>query len=451
MSKQRLIIGLMSGTSVDGIDAALVRVTGGPTRVLARRDRLSAPLGRYRAEVLAHVECRWPEQLRGRLLGVMAPAATTTQEICELNMLVAREFAGAVAELLRASGVSREEVAAIASHGQTICHLPGGGADFKAQISDLKKGKAKRGASRRAVPGAGFGSTLQIGDISALATLTGIRTIGNFRSADMAVGGQGAPLVPWADEQLFSHATLTRCLQNIGGIANVTYLPAVGRWSTRMPGLGDKETRRQGEGVLAFDTGPGNMLMDAVVRMASGGREHFDRDGRMAARGKLCERLLKRLQAHPYFARRPPKSTGREAFGETYARRLAESYENRKVAREDMVHTLTRLTAWSIGEAYRRFLPGMPDEVIVCGGGADNPVLVGMLGEDLAGALGGVRLRRIDELGMPNKAKEAASFALLGAATLDGVAGNLPSVTGARRAVVLGEMAGAGEALAGSH
>jgi anhydro-N-acetylmuramic acid kinase len=204
------------------------------------------------------------------------------------------------------------------------------------------------------------------------------------------------------------------------------------------------------------------MLIDAVVRMVTKGREQFDRDGRMAARGALCERLLRRLQGHSYFARRPPKSTGREMFGEGYARRLVESYENRKVSRPDLIHTLTRLTAWSIADAYRRYLPRMPEEVILCGGGADNPVLVGMLGEELrAGAMlsghssrrsrnegrdappsmAHVRLRRIDELGIPNKAKEAACFALLAAATLDGVPGNLPGVTGARRRVVLGEVA----------
>jgi len=227
---------------------------------------------------------------------------------------------------------------------------------------------------------------------------------------------------------LLSHPKLTRCVQNIGGIANVTYLPPATQSSVLSP---------HHSCVLAFDTGPGNMLLDAVVRMVTKGRDGFDRDGRMAASGKLCDRLLRRLHAHPYFSRVPPKSTGREVFGEAYARRLVESYKNRKVSRPDLVHTLTRLTAWSIADAYRRYLPRMPEEVILCGGGADNPVLMRMLGEEL----GPVCLRRIDELGIPNKAKEAASFALLGAATLDGVPGNLPSVTGARRGVVLGEIA----------
>ena len=466
----------MSGTSVDGIDAALVRVTGGPTRA-------SAPLGgRYGARVVAHVERRWPAAVRGRLLAVMAPAMVRTEEICALNFLVAREFAAAVGEVLREAGVAAGRVAAVASHGQTICHLPPSGKKQEARSKKQEMGlvvcstrNCECAPVRSSLPyGRGSeitrnfernlppGSTLQIGDISVLAALTGIRVVGNFRAADVAVGGQGAPLVPWADAMLFSDAKVARCVQNIGGIGNVTYLPAVGQRKGRMRGQGDKETRRQGEGVIAFDTGPGNMLMDAVVRMVTKGREQFDQDGRMAASGSLCTRLLGRLQAHSYFARRPPKSTGREMFGEAYARRLVESYENRKVWREDLVHTLTRLTAWSIGDAYRRFLPRMPEEVILCGGGADNPVLVGMLGEELrAGAMlsghssrglrkdgrdappsmAHMRLRRIDELGIPNKAKEAACFALLAAAALDGVPGNLPGVTGARRAVILGEIA----------
>jgi anhydro-N-acetylmuramic acid kinase len=401
MKSPRLIIGLMSGTSVDAIDAALVRIDG--------------QAGRYRAQVLQHSEHQWPPEIRSRLLAVMAPAETTTQEICQLNVIVAEQFAQAVRKLLIAAGVSAKRITAVASHGQTICHLPPQMFPIKNQKSKIK--------NRKPV----VASTLQIGDVSVLATLTGIPTIGNFRTADMALGGQGAPLVPFADAMLLSHRKVTRCVQNIGGIANVTYLPVVsGQWSVA--------SSRE---VVAFDTGPGNMLLDAVVRLVTKGRQAFDRDGRMAASGKLCERLLRTLQRHSYFARTPPKSTGRELFGEASARRLVESYENRSVPRVDLIHTLTRLTAWAIGEAYRRFLPKMPDEVILCGGGADNPVLVDML----AAELGGIPLRRIDDFGIPNKAKEAASFALLAAATLDGVPGNLPSVTGARRPAVLGEIA----------
>jgi anhydro-N-acetylmuramic acid kinase len=386
---ERLIIGVMSGTSVDAIDAALVKIDG--------------RAGAYRIRVLHHLEHRWPARLFSRLHSVMAPAQTTTQEICLLNFLVAREFAVAVEKILVHSRISRNRITALASHGQTVCHLP--------------RGKA------------GGGATLQLGDVSVLAALTGIPTVGNFRTADMAAGGQGAPLVPFADAILLSHPTKARCIQNIGGIANVTYLPA------GKPGPGSFPR------VIAFDTGPGNMLLDAIAFQSTRGARRFDKNGRLAAAGRLDSRLLRRLQRHPYFSRKPPKSTGREDFGIVSATRLYLSIQKQKSSVKgwdnDLLHTATRLTAWSIADAYRRFLPRMPDEVILCGGGADNPVLVGMLQEELRG----VRLRRIDALGIPNKAKEAASFAVLGAATLDGVPGNVMAVTGAARPVILGEIA----------
>ena len=386
------------------------------------------------ARVVAHRERAWPEGLRRRLLAAMAPAVTSTQEICELNVLVAREFAAAVEGLLAAEKLPRGRIAAVASHGQTICHLP--------PLSSTRNQKAQ------------IGSTLQLGDPSILATLTGITTVGNFRLADMAVGGQGAPLVPWADAELLSHARNSRCVQNIGGIGNVTYVPPRDnlklelhanklklelRADTLKRGLRAGTLKGEmGEPVIAFDTGPGNMLIDAVVQLASEGRRKFDRDGRWADGGRLDERLLRELQVHAYFRRRPPKSTGREDFGMAFAKNLLRPFDKRKSEIGNLIHTLTRLTAWSIADSYRCFLPRMPDEVILCGGGADNPVLVRMLGEELGA---GPAIRRIDEFGIPNKAKEAASFALLGAAALDGVPANVPSVTGARRAVVLGVIA----------
>jgi anhydro-N-acetylmuramic acid kinase len=346
----------------------------------------------------------------------MAPAKTTTQEICELNFLVACEFARAVEDLLRDEGLSAGRIAAVASHGQTVCHLP-------------PKAFANRSPWKQELK---TGSTLQLGSVSALAALTGILTIGDFRAADMAVGGQGAPLVPWADAALFSDPRVARCVQNIGGIANVTFLPPAGGT------------------VLAFDTGPGNMIIDELVRHATVGEQFFDRDGLIAVRGALCEALFDQLRRHRYFSRRPPKSTGREEFGVTFARKVLADGRSRKAPPADLIHTLTRLTAWSIADAYARHLPQLPAEVILCGGGADNPELVRMLSEELARVGGGgtvPRLRRVDEFGIPNKAKEAASFALLGAATLDGVAGNLPAVTGASRPVVLGSVAQAGGAV----
>ena len=398
--KERLIIGLMSGTSVDAIDAAVVRVGGRAN-------------GRYSARVLRHMEFPWPAEIRRRLLAVMAPAQTTTQEICDLNVAVAERFAVAALAIMRLARLHTKDIAAIGSHGQTICHLP------IAAKSKTKNQKSK------------IGSTLQIGDPSVIATLTGIPTVGNFRPADMAVGGQGAPLVPFADAMLLTDPKKTRCVQNIGGIANVTFLPA-----------GNAVPRTAAKRVIAFDTGPGNMVMDAVVAIATRGRQRFDRNGQLAAAGKLDEALFRRLKKHPYFKRRPPKSTGREEFGQAFARGLLNDIKNGKSKTENLIHTLARFTAWSVAHAYAQFLPQAPDEVILCGGGADNPVLARMLAEEFRAMLPATpAIRLIEEFGIPNKAKEAASFALLAAATLDGVPGNLPSVTGARRAVVLGLMA----------
>jgi anhydro-N-acetylmuramic acid kinase len=388
---ERLFIGLMSGTSVDGIDAALVSIGG--------------PKPRYTLKVIRHLETKWPGALRERLIRVMAPAETSTHQICQLNFLVAQQFASAAGRLLAGSRISRKKISAIGSHGQTICHLP-----------------PRPGERLHYTP-----STLQLGDVSVLATLAGIRTVGNFRTADMAVGGQGAPLVPWTDAALLTEKKISRAVQNIGGIGNVTFLPAAGSGP-----------------VIAFDTGPGNVLIDAVMSLATDGKQHFDKNGRLAKKGNLDRRLFNALREHPHFARRPPKSTGREEFGIHLARQVVDVMHRVNGTLPDFIHTVTRLTAWSIVDAYLAFLPHLPGEIILCGGGADNPTLVRMLHdefaifsrEDVPPAI-----RRIDDFGIPNKAKEAASFALLAAATLDGIPANLPSVTGASQRVILGTIA----------
>lgn len=413
MARTRLLIGLMSGTSVDGIDAAIVRVTGTARRL-------------QKVETLYHGASRWPAPLRRRLLAIMAPAVTTTQELCALNMLVAQHFASAALAALRAAHVRPEQVAAIGSHGQTICHLP-------------PETPQRRPRRPRTDPSPSVGSTLQLGDPSVIALLTGMTTVGNFRPADMALGGQGAPLVPWTDAALLTSPTATRCIQNIGGIANVTYLPKRSPPSPHCPAAQ--------HGVLAFDSGPGNMLIDALVNLATRGRQTFDRNGRLALRGRLHAPLFRRLRQHPYFDRHPPKSTGREAFGLPFARQLFAEASRRSISLPDLIHTATRLTAWSIVDAYLQFLPGLPDEVVLCGGGAENPALIAMLREELTnvstlhGSGVPIALRRIDDFGIPNKAKEAVSFALLALAALDRVPSNLPSVTGARQPTVLGEIA----------
>jgi len=416
MPPTRIILGLMSGTSVDAIDVAVVRIRGTTPRLVPHTLHLQT--------------YRWPAALRTRLLAAMAPARTTTQEICRLNTEVSWHFARAALQALRAAKIPPAKITALASHGQTLCHLPPEGS--RGQGVEGPRGTAKNKSSRNDVSlsafriqNSAFGSTLQLGDPSIIATLTGIPTIGNFRAADMALGGQGAPLVPWTDAILFQHQTKARCVQNIGGIANVTYLPPVA----------------SGRPIRAFDTGPGNMLIDAVVSLATNGHQTFDRGGAIAARGQIQPRLFHWLQARPYFDRPPPKSTGREEFGLALAQEVLARSHNLRV--QDCIATVTYLTAWSIADAYFNFLPGPPHEVILCGGGGANTTLVRMLHEQLHATAPEhpIPLTPIDDLGIPNKAKEALSFALLGAATLDHAAANLPTVTGAARPTVLGVIA----------
>ena len=378
------IIALMSGTSVDAIDGVLVNISG--------------TLLDARVTVLHEARHRWPAELRDRILAAMAPAVTPTAEICRLNVLTARRFAALAGEIASCGKIEHRQIAAIASHGQTLCHLPADstGAD---------------------------GSTLQIGDISTIAQLSGIPTIGNFRMADMAVGGQGAPLAPFADQLLLTHAQRYRCVQNIGGIGNVTFLPPRGAAE---------------EPIIAFDTGPGNMLMDALAAIFSSGAECCDHAGRRAATGRIIPPLLDELQSHPYFRQPPPKSTGREIFGRQMAEKIVQEYATAKPA--DMMATAAELTAWSIADAYRLFLPRFPDEVIVCGGGLYNDHLMRRLNHHLFGRGGGA-VESIDSFGLPNQSREAICFALLGWAFLKGFAGNLPAATGAHRAVICGQYA----------
>ncbi len=378
------IIALMSGTSVDSIDGVLVKICGN--------------LPDAAVKVLHMAQRQWPPELRNRLLAAMAPAHVSTAEICDLNILVAREFAALANDIADSGPLCRDQIAAIASHGQTLCHLPPD--------------------SHRA-----FGSTLQLGDVATIAQLAGLATVGNFRTADMAVGGQGAPLVPFADRILLSHASRFRCIQNIGGIANVTFLPP--RNAPDSP-------------VIAFDTGPGNMLLDALASIVSKDAVNFDENGRWAASGNVDLALLLKLQAHRFFSRLPPKSTGREDFGRQLAIKL--TTENPAIPPENLLATAAELTAWSIADAYRRFLPRFPDDVIVCGGGIYNDDLLGRINRHLFPG-GNAALQFVDSFGIPNKAREAVCFAILGWAWLRNFPGNLPEVTGAAKPVLCGQYA----------
>ena len=378
-------VGLMSGTSADGVDAAIVDIAG------------------RRIDVLAFETAPYRPDLRRQILQLCNPQTARVDDLCHLNFVIGEVFAEAVIRLARKARLALRSIDVIGSHGQTVCHMPEGRRFGRATIR----------------------STLQIGEPSIIAERTGITTVADFRPRDMAAGGQGAPLVAYADHVLFSHGRRARAVQNIGGIANVTYLPAGG-------GI-DK--------VVAFDTGPGNMVIDRLAERVTGGRQRFDTNGRLARRGRVSRRLLAELMRHQFLRRRPPKTTGREDFGAPFADELYSRARARRLSGPDILATATAFTAASIADAYRRFLPSAVDEVILCGGGSRNGALTDML----IALLHPAAVAASDDFGIDADAKEAVSFAILAAATVRGVPGNVPSATGARRPVVLGKIVPAGQ------
>jgi anhydro-N-acetylmuramic acid kinase len=382
------VIGMMSGTSADGIDAALVRIAGAPPAITA--------------ELEGHFHVPFPAYVRERILRPANGAATTAAEISELNFLLGEELGRAAIAACKKWRVALKDVSLIGSHGQTIFH---------------QGTKSKYHGKLRAA------STLQIGEISIIAARTGITTIGDFRPADMAAGGQGAPLIPFADYLLYGDAVRGRVALNIGGIANVTVIPA----------------RARPEDVFAFDSGPGNMIVDALVERTTRGQQEFDRDARIALSGRTIPELLMRLMREPYLRQKPPKSTGRELFGEAYADGLLAWGRRHHAGAADLIRTATIFTPISIADAFRRFiLPrARVEELIVAGGGVNNPLIMAQL----AAALPGIEVLPARRFGVPPEAKEAFGFALLAYESYHRRPANLPSATGARNAVVLGKIA----------
>jgi anhydro-N-acetylmuramic acid kinase len=376
-----LVIGLMSGTSADGVDAALVNLEGSPPAL--------------NWKLIQHVHQQYPDELHEEILRCTQEDSSSSARLCRLNFILGDVFANAALEMIAASDHSPNEVALIGSHGQTVWHQPLGES----------------------------ASTLQIGESAVIAERTGITTIHNFRTRDMAAGGQGAPLTGYTDSLLFNHPTHTRACQNIGGIANVTFLPAASLQPHLQP--------------FAFDTGPGNMLMDAAVYKITHGKLTYDRDGRLAAPGKVNQPLLASwLQNEPFFHQTPPKTTGREQFGELTMMKLRQQAQEHQLNDSDFMATLNALTAHSIAAAYRDFLPIFPKEVIISGGGSYNPVLM----RSLKTLLSPARVLTSDDLGLPSAAKEAVAFAVLAYETYHNRPGNLPAATGASHAVVLGSI-----------
>jgi len=369
------VIGIMSGTSHDGADFALVEIAGS----------LAHPRT-FRALLIRHLHRKYRKSLRETIRAAFTGDACL---ICRLNFELGEFYAKNVALLLQGSGYTVKDIDAVASHGQTVYHLPPSG-----------------GRS---------GSTLQLGESSVIAERTGITVVSDFRSRDMAAGGQGAPLVPLADYFLFAGKGAVKAVVNIGGIANVTIL---------------KEKK---EDTVAFDIGPGNSLIDEAIVHLSKGERSFDRNGALAGQGRPDGRLLAWLLSHPFMRKRPPKSTDRQTFGAELVRQIFSRYHN--LADRDVVSTLTHFSAEII---CRAITPFRPDEVIVSGGGTENRYLMGLIAERLQSA--GIPLKTTLQYGIPSQAKEAVSFAILGYLTLKGIPGNLPSATGARREVVLGKI-----------
>ena len=382
MSSKNLFVGLMSGTSLDGIDAVLVEISG------TNEDDFSW-------NQIAFMTKPYNKEYRNSLYEAIEQG--TPELLCQFNASLGEQFGDAVCELCDSVGVDSVDLTAIGSHGQTFWHIP---------------------------PSSKYrGSTLQLGDPATVADYTGATVISDFRSRDMAAGGQGAPLVSWPDRLMFSTTDSRRALQNLGGIANVTWLPP----------------KESAEDLMAFDTGPGVSLINEATRRATDYQEDFDRDGFFASQGSVNEDLLSFLSEDAFLTMPPPKSTGRERFGTVLIDRIIERFEpdRNKILWYDLIATLTVFTARSIGKAYRSWvIPRGLDEIFLLGGGAHNPYLVKAIKAELQS----ITIRHGSELGIDPDAREALSFAVLAWGHLNGLETNIPFATGSAGGRILGSM-----------
>lgn len=375
------VIGLMSGTSVDGVDAALVEITG-------HRENINVTL-------LAAETYPYPESLQGEILAVCGGKALSMAEFCQLDDAIAQHFTQCAQQLETATATSAE---LIGSHGQTVFHRP---------------------------PQNSLGYSLQLGRGAMIAHLSQHPTVSNFRAADIAQNGHGAPLVPKVDACLLSHPTQVRCVQNIGGISNVTYLPprSQSNWEDK---------------ILGWDNGPGNSLLDLAVQRLTNGEKRYDDQGQWAAQGTPHPELLQQWLEADFFQQPPPKSTGRELFGATYFDQLWQQAQDYNLSPADFLATLTELTVSAIAQDYQTFLPQLPDTILLCGGGSCNQYLQQRLQQKLPS----IEITTTDVVGLDSHAKEAIAFAVLAYWRYwDQFPGNLPQVTGAQKTALLGEIA----------
>ena len=397
-----IVAGVMSGTSADGINVALVEIGEGIDAGAPAASADNAARGRghpCHIKLLGHAEFPYPRKARTAVLAAMNAESACVADLARLNFLLGELYAGAVRATERRFRIKAELVGC---HGQTLYH----------------QGEPQLLLGKR------IAATWQTGEGAIIAGRLGVPVVSDFRPADMAAGGKGAPLVPYLDYLLFRDANIGRIVQNIGGIANLTAIPAAAG----------------AEDVVAFDTGPGNMVIDAVTEKLFG--RPFDRDGKIAASGIVLEFVLQRILVQKFFRQKPPKTAGREEFGREFVQKFLRQCG--RARKQDVVATATALTARSIADAVGRFVmrksaPGASfREMIVSGGGAKNATLMKMLAESLAPP--GIRLRRSDEFGLPSEAKEATAFAVLAYETWHRRTSNVPSATGAKRAAILGKI-----------
>ncbi len=374
-------LGLMSGTSVDSIDAALVKITGKELDL--------------QIEFLSGINHCYPEKTRNKILGVAGGQPLSLEEVAQLDEEIALFFVEAVNQIKQNYPI----IELIGSHGQTVFHRP----PIKERI----------------------GYTMQLGRGEIIANLTGIPTVNNFRVADIAAGGQGAPLVSKIDAYLLSHPQYNRCVQNIGGIGNVTYLPP-------------KQARDWENQIRGWDTGPGNVLIDLTVQKFSNGKKTYDKNGEWAAQGKPKQELIKQWLTQDFFQQTPPKSTGRELFGKNYLEKCWQDAQTYKLSDKDFLATITDLTAASMASSYQQFIKQPIDEILLCGGGSQNLYLKERIKYHCPDS---TRVKTTDEVGMNSDFKEAIAFAILAYwRYVIKIPGNLPQVTGAKQPMLLGDI-----------
>ncbi|MEW9096046.1 MAG: anhydro-N-acetylmuramic acid kinase AnmK [Clostridiaceae bacterium] len=374
---KKLVVGLMSGTSLDGIDCALVQIEGNGINT--------------KIKPMYFDNLPMPDDIRREILQCCSVENSNVEKICRLNFNLGELFAHAVISLCNKNKIELSHIDLIGSHGQTIYHIP-------------------------------QNSTLQIGELSVIAERTNIPVIGDFRVRDVAAGGHGAPLVPYPEYLLYRSKNKTRILQNIGGIGNATILPK-------------NATLDQ---VIAFDTGPGNMIIDRVVFELTNGEKGFDKDGGIARKGKVHKKILDDMMNHPYMKTLPPKTTGREVFGVDYTKRLLDKCSSMNLCKEDIVATITAFTVESIAYHYEKYVFNKyhVDEVIIGGGGSYNNTLISMLEQRLPM----ISIKTQEDFGYFSDAKEAIAFAILANEAIHGNYNNVPSVTGAKHPVIMGKI-----------